>query len=384
MVIYGKTLLILDPNYENYGISDFVSDDDFLRHHLFPTEASALRWNTLLERHPHKKDEWEQASKLLEAVRLGLSDYARTYLSEEAENRLLRRILETNALLTGEAGPSPARLPRRRWISYAGVAAVVALIVAGWAVFDKNRPQADRYRQLTESHIGLLDEKINTGGEPLDIFLPDSTRVSLSPGSRISFGKSYGTAERVVYLSGGAEFDVTRNPAVPFLVYANEIVTKVLGTRFTVTAFENDHDITVRVATGKVSVYRNKALAGTEGKKGVQQELVLIPNQQAVFVKAAELFSKSLVPEPEVVVPTKKAQPSFVYNETPAGNVFTDLQDAYGIEIVYDAEALSSCQLTASLSEESFEEKLDIICKSISATHQVVDARIIITAKGCK
>lgn len=374
----------MDPNYENYGISDFVSDDDFLRHHLFPTDASTLRWNTWLEGHPHKKEEWEQASKLLEAVRLGLSDYARTYLSEEAENRLLRRILETNALLTGEAGPSPARLPRRRWISYAGVAAAVALIVAGWAVYNKNLPQADRYRQLTESHIGLLDEKINTGSEPLDIFLPDSTRVSLSPGSRISFGKSYGTAERVVYLSGGAEFDVTRNPAAPFLVYANEIVTKVLGTRFTVTAFENDHDITVRVVTGKVSVYRNKALAGTEGKKGVQQELVLIPNQQAVFVKAAELFNKSLVPEPEVVVPAKRAQPSFVYNETPAGNVFADLQDAYGIEIVYDAEALSSCQLTASLSEESFEEKLDIICKSISATHQVVDARIIITAKGCK
>ncbi len=374
----------MDPNYENYGISDFVSDDDFLRHHLFPTEASTFHWNTWLKAYPHKKEEWEQASKLLEAVRLGLSDYARTYLSEEAENQLLRRILETNALLTPETGPTAVRRLRSRWISYAGVAAAVALIMTGWAVFNKNRPQADPYRQLTESHIGVLDEKVNAGSEPMDIFLPDSTRVNLSPGSRISFGKSYGTAERVVYLSGRAEFDVTRNPAAPFLVYANEIVTKVLGTRFTVSAFENDRDITVRVATGKVSVYRNETLAGTEGKKGVQQELVLIPNQQAVFVKAAELFSKSLVPEPEVVIPGKKAQPSFIYSETPAGSVFTDLQDAYGIEIVYDAEALSSCQLTASLSEESFEEKLDIICKSISATHQVVDARIIITAKGCK
>ena len=374
----------MDQNYESYGISDFVSDDDFLRHHLFPTEASTIHWNAWLRRHPHKKEEWEQASKLLEAVRLGLSDYARTYLSEEAENQLLRRILETNALPTREAGPPPARQLRSRWVSYAGVAAAVALIIAGWAVFDKNRPHADRYRQLTESHAGLLDEKINTGSEPIAVLLPDSSRVNLSPGSRISFSKSYGTAERVVYLSGGAEFDVTRNPAAPFLVYANEIVTRVLGTRFTVTAFESDRDITVRVATGKVSVYRNGALTGAEGKKGVQQELVLIPNQQAVFVKAAELFSKSLVPEPEVVIPAKKAQPSFVYNETPAGDVFADLQDAYGIEIVYDAEALGSCQLTASLSEESFEEKLDIICKSISATHQVVDARIIITAKGCK
>ncbi len=372
----------MDPNYENYGISDFVSDDDFLRHHLFPTGASRLRWDAWLEIHPHKKDEWEQASKLLEAVRLGLSDYARTYLSEEAENQLLRRILETNALLTREPVAASVPLLRKRWISYAGVAAAVALIVTAGLVLNENRPEADHYRELTESHIGLLDEKINTGSKALDIFLPDSTRVSLSPGSRISFGKSYGIAERVVYLSGGAEFDVTRNPAAPFLVYANEIVTKVLGTRFTIAAFEKDRDITVRVVTGKVSVYRNAALAGTEGKKDVQQELVLIPNQQAVFVKAAELFSKSLVPEPEVV--RKKAQPSFVYNETSAGDVFADLQDAYGIEIVYDAEALSSCQLTASLTEESFEEKLDIICKSISATHKVVDARIVITAKGCK
>ena len=372
----------MDPNYENYGISDFASDDDFLRHHLFPTEASRLRWDTWLEIHPHKKDEWEQASKLLEAVRLGLSDYARTYLSEEAENQLLRRILETNALLTREVSPSSVPLLRKRWLSYAGVAAAVLLIVAVGIVFYENRPEADHYRELTQNHIGLLDEKVNSGSTAQDIFLPDSTRVSLSPGSRISFGKSYGITERVIYLSGGAEFDVMRNPAAPFLVYANEIVTKVLGTRFTVTAFENDRDITVRVVTGKVSVYRNAAMAGTEGKKSVQQELVLIPNQQAVFVKAAELFNKSLVPEPEVV--QKKAQPSFVYNETPASDVFADLQGAYGIEIVYDAEALSSCQLTASLSEESFEEKLDIICKSISATHKVVDARIIIAAKGCK
>ncbi len=373
----------MEANYENYGISDFVSDDDFLRHHLFPTEVSSLRWNTWLKAHPHKKEEWEQASKLLEAVRLGLSDYARTYLSEEAENQLLRRILETNALLTPEKGPAARPLPRR-WISYAGVAATVALLITGWAVFNKNYPETDRYRQLTENHSGMLDEKINTGSDPMDILLPDSTRVSLSPGSRISFGQSYGTTERTVYLSGGAEFDVTRNPAAPFLVYANEIVTKVLGTRFTITAFENDRDITVRVATGKVSVYRNEALARKEGKKDMQQELVLIPNQQAVFLKTAELFSKSLVPDPEVVIPEKKALPSFVYNETPAGKVFSDLQQAYGIEIVYDAVALSNCQLTASLSEESFEEKLDIICKSISATHKVVDARIIITAEGCK
>ncbi len=60
---------------------------------------------------------------------------------------------------------------------------------------------------------------------------------------------------RDVYLSGEAFFEVTKNPDRPFRVFANEIVTKVLGTSFTVRSFENDTTIQVIVRTGKVTVY---------------------------------------------------------------------------------------------------------------------------------
>jgi transmembrane sensor len=38
--------------------------------------------------------------------------------------------------------------------------------------------------------------------------------------------------KRVVILSGEATFDIAKDPARPFLVVANEVTTKVLGTQF--------------------------------------------------------------------------------------------------------------------------------------------------------
>jgi hypothetical protein len=64
--------------------------------------------------------------------------------------------------------------------------------------------------------------------------------------------------------------------------------------------------------------------------------------------------------------------------------VFDQLQTAFGVKIVHDAELLANCNLTASLSEESLFEKIDIICETIQAKYEIADGQIVIYAKGCK
>src|SRR5690606_23322087 len=105
---------------------------------------------------------------------------------------------------------------------------------------------------------------------------------------------------REVRLKGEAFFNVHRDPEKPFMVYADEVVTRVLGTSFNVRAYEDDGEITVAVRTGKVSVYAQKSNAAGEIE---ESETILTPNQQMVYHKLAEKISKQPVENPEILLP---------------------------------------------------------------------------------
>jgi len=78
----------------------------------------------------------------------------------------------------------------------------------------------------------------------------------LAPKSKITYPENFENDRRLVILSGEATFDISKDPTKPFLVMANEVTTKVLGTRFNVKAFEEMKDVVVSVQEGKVSVFK--------------------------------------------------------------------------------------------------------------------------------
>ncbi|RAK03201.1 FecR family protein [Larkinella arboricola] len=366
--------------YKHFSITDFVTDDAFLQHQLQPTAQSVQFWQNWLVANPDQEADWRQAQKLLEAVQLGFSDYTRTYLSEEAESRLLARIQATNSLHNDAVSVTP--LWRKNWISYA--VAACFLVVAGvfiWTKTPKNAPASSYEQQLAAVQEPVI-EKVNLDTSVQTVRLPDQTTVLLFPNSRLSYTKDFGKINRTIYLSGKAIFDVISQPQKPFLVYADDVVTRVLGTRFEVNAFAKNKAVTVRVQRGRVTVYRYRATE--KPSTGQLAGVLLLPNQQVVFTRQNEQFKKDLVDNPVVILPQRERRPSFVYDETPVTEVFQQLERAYGIEIVVDKEAVENCQLTASLTDETLAEKINVICQSIGATYEIVEAQIIITSPGCK
>jgi hypothetical protein len=109
---------------------------------------------------------------------------------------------------------------------------------------------------------------------------------------------------------------------------------------------------------------------------------VLTPNQQAVYSRTDSKLVKSLVASPSVLSPTI-ASYNFEFADTPMKDVFSTLEEAYGIEIVFDEEVMANCYLNAALTNESLEDKLALICKAINARFEVMDAHIIIYGQGC-
>lgn len=106
------------------------------------------------------------------------------------------------------------------------------------------------------------------------ITLPDNTVVALKKGSTLRYPEVFAANERNVRLEGEAFFEVTRNEHKPFIIDAQSVEVKVLGTSFNVKC--NKDEAVVVVATGKVQVTslkeKNKKLLLLPGKKGLMKK----------------------------------------------------------------------------------------------------------------
>lgn len=360
----------VQPDSDHLSAANLLTDDAFIDHQLSPTPQSTDYWARWLAHRPHQRADYDHAVALLTAIQLGLTSYAQTSLPEATRERLLTRIRQTNAQHS-----KPVRsLGWARW-----AAAALVVLAAGAGLWWQLNTSAQIWPQRTPSTA--YTEKQNTTDTAQRIELPDHSQVVLKPDSRLRFSTAFGNGLREVYLSGEARFAVTKNSAKPFLVHAGEVVTRVVGTQFTVRAFGAESRVQVQVQSGQVSVYQYDAPATAGRTRGV----MLLPNQQVVFDRTTARFDKSLVdsPAPTAIERIRKA-PTFVYNDTPILQVLQELETAYGIPIRYDREALATCQLNATLTNESFAQKLTIVCATVGATYEIIDGQVLINGGNCQ
>lgn len=367
--------------YQDFTTHDFIEDARFRQWVRQPDAETEAFWRSFLARHPEKKPEVIAATDFLLGIEQQVESGADAIAHEET---VFQRIQEVIA----EGSNSPIRRQLPRWTAWAAAASLVFLL--GYFILPPGilQKQEISYETNRKQATLALTEKVNETAEPISISLTDGSRISLQPGSRISYAAAmFGTdSRREVYLSGEAFFEVAKNPDIPFFVYANELVTKVLGTSFNVRAYQNADDVTVEVRTGRVSVSVAEKIGGPQQVSPREREgILLLPNQQAILARQEIRLVKTLVKEPVLLSETAPNQPkySFVFVATPATEVFKTLESAYGLDIVFDEETFANCQFTADLTDAPPYEKLDIVCRSIEASYRILDAQIIVDGKGC-
>lgn len=365
-------------DYINFGVADFILDDSFCRWVLRKSPEDTSFWESFLVDNPEKIEIIRQAQGLVMEV-YGAHDY----LTDDE----LRVELDRLSMARHAVHQIPERRLYRQWV---GVAAAILVGLAGLLFYyianrQSNEMAGSAYQLRIENSTTGLKEVVNESPELKLVNLPDGSKLTLKSGSRVSFPTTFDGAERSVYLSGEAFFEVVKNPDKPFLVYANELVTKVLGTSFTVKAFEKEKEVKVVVRTGRVSVFVVK-----DPKKPVEQiaenkaELILTPSQQVVFDRSEQRIKRTLIENPLPVTDLSTLATSFQFEGTPVKRVFEALEKAYEVRISYDAELLAKCELTAELDGEPLFEKLDLICKAIEARYEVIDGQVVVYGKKCQ
>ena len=189
-------------------------------------------------------------------------------------------------------------------------------------------------RQLEEgaSEIKYNKVEIPRGGE-YQIVLGDGTRVYLNAQTELRFPESFASSEqRLVYLSGEAYFEVTKNPSKPFVVQCKDYAVKVLGTSFNVNSYEGDETSKTTLATGKVEI-------DMDGK-----QTILNPGQQAI-IKNGEVNVK----EVDVEVYTTWMFDNFRFQSESIQEIMTKLSRWYAIDVFYMNESVRNYHFTGYL-----------------------------------
>ncbi len=363
-------------DYSTYQLNDFLHNDSFVRWVLHPDEPS--QWAQVPATWPDKATQIAEAKGLILAV----------YESERAQIPVIRastvwqaiaeQLHDAPLMVNLQAPVLPFwQRPALRW---AGLMLLTAGL-AGWFWTQAQQPLHINYSELvasTQQRYPHYQEVCATQTRQA-VRLADGTVVYLSKGSRLSYPLHFAGDRREVILTGEAFFEVAEKSNHPFYVYANEVVTKVLGTAFRITAPDNARQVLVEVRSGKVTVFTQHRIDQADPEtKG----LILLPNQQAVFDRSREELNRRLVPDP-LPIDSHGMTVSRRFDDTPVSTVLTELVRIYGVEIRYNEGSLANCVITTTLHGQSLYDQLDIICQTIGASYKEIDAQIVIESAGC-
>ncbi|MCL3850436.1 FecR domain-containing protein [Parabacteroides sp. GYB001] len=229
---------------------------------------------------------------------------------------------------------------RRYWMA----AASVFLLLIGFGTYFITERKSPEWVAVT------------TGpGQIKEVYLPDSTLISMAGSSSIRYDvKTYGKERRVVKMKGKAFFQVTRNEARPFSVYTERTEVTVLGTSFQINEQPGGTD--VNVMTGKVSF----GATGSETNK-----VILTAGMSASY--SMESNGITILEEEDLNSLSWKTR-QLRFNDTPLEKVIDDLNKYYQVKVINKTET-PNLKLTATFNDLPLEDVLLVI-------NQTLDTRL--------
>ena len=277
-----------DKNYSKFNASDFAADDFFLKWRMAADEESDRFWTNFIESNPWKKDDILSAIRIINSVRI--NDYQFT------QDELLTEWTRINHSIKKKG------VGRKRLVYTLSIASslTLLLIVSYFSFFTK--PAPDKLITVTqpgnkEIQLTLPDQSSVTFGENADIIydqegnitvttakkkellptgavkgalqmnklivppgkissltLSDGSKIWINSGTVLEFPSVFEDHQRKIKIDGEIYIEVSRNEKNPFIVSTSSFLVKVLGTKFNVSAYNEDPVQRIVLVRGSVEV----------------------------------------------------------------------------------------------------------------------------------
>jgi ferric-dicitrate binding protein FerR (iron transport regulator) len=116
------------------------------------------------------------------------------------------------------------------------------------------------------------------GSRVVTIKLSDGTQVWLNSESSLRYPASFKGTERKVEITGEAYFEVTHNPAMPFIVKKDAMEIKVFGTHFNMNTYEDEgvNKVTLLEGSIKVSISNYQSLLKPGQQAQIKDDIKLV------------------------------------------------------------------------------------------------------------
>ena len=192
------------------------------------------------------------------------------------------------------------------------IAAAILIIIATTFLLTPKNESPSNQLVINKVHVAK--------GNISQLLLSDSTKVWLNSNTSLYQSFSANSDIRRVKICGGAFFDVSHKEHNPFIVELNGYHIKVHGTKFNVSAYPNDKNITISLLSGSIEL--TDTLSNSLVKLTPNKEITIKNNQIKV--------SKILNPE---AFNWRKGILSF--EQQSYTQIFNVLERAYNVSISY-------------------------------------------------
>lgn len=344
-----------ENKYQGYRAIDFLKDEDFLRWNLFKDDDDNTYWENVMEESPELNLLIEEAISLFN-TQIRLNDYS--LASEVIENHYnifyqhvrqhkKRRILhiwlsaaasllllftvtqiyqhseeqESKLLEFVKANPLSADPSSGDIQLFVSSGKIIRIEEEEPAIF--YNPDSIRVtgKSVSEVNTSEYSQLIVPKGKRSKLTLSDGTTLHVNSGTKVVYPNRFTGNIREIYVNGEVFLDVTSDPGQPFIVKTNDVEVRVLGTKFNVLAYEEDHETQVVLASGAIRIISDKNRSKTE----------LIPSQMYHYKNGQASVTKVEV----------EKHISWIYGILYAEDERLDilmnkLSRYYGKEIIYD------------------------------------------------
>ncbi|WP_461533738.1 FecR family protein [Sinomicrobium sp.] len=209
-------------------------------------------------------------------------------------------------------------------------------------------------------------------GKRFNLILADGSKVYLNSGSSLRYPVTFaGEATRKVILKGEAFFEVAKDADHPFVVEAQELNVRALGTSFNVSAYAEDILTGVVLVEGAVGMYAKDKVFNAD------TDVILRPGMMGNFNRTDQTVDTRVV---NTLVYTSWTQGKVVFRNAPFENIVMRLQRLYNVTIINNNETLAKETFNASIEvdRESVEEVLNYFNKIYDVHYRIVQNKIVI------
>lgn len=230
-------------------------------------------------------------------------------------------------------------------------------------VVEEKNNQTERIYNQSEKSQEEYNQIVVPYGRRHNVTLGDGTVVQLNSGSTLIFPAKFSGGKREVYLKGEGFFEVTRSAERPFVVNTHSINIRVLGTKFNVSAYENETTASAVLVDGSVEVFDNKLFGGAN--------LRIKPNQGCFFDKA---HPDLIVKEVDVNEYISWKDGILQFKDQPLSDIIEKVEKFYNCTIIVEDEELANRIISGKLVLSSkFDDTIDLLARTTKSKYVIRD-----------